>query len=192
MIFTPVAGPLNPSARLLQRARDGDSEALHQLLDPHWETVYRLAYRITGHVEDAEDLAQEAFVRIIHRLHTFRGECEFRTWVYRVALNVCLSSRRRRRPETECFDALLLRDRTPGPEEHLLQRSFQRRVCEEIRKLHPSYAEVLLLRLIEEMEYPEIAGVLRLSTKTAQLRFHRGMKRLRERLKPWMDEEIEG
>ena len=173
---------------LLQRARDGHPDALRELLEPHRDAVYRLSYRITGHAEDAEDLAQEAFVRVIERLDAFRGECAFGTWVYRVALNVCLSARRKRADPTEDTETFPLREGRPGPEESLLRHDFQERVCREIRRLHRSYAEALLLRLIEEMEYAEIAEVLGISTKTAQLRFHRGMKRLRARLKPWIEE----
>ena len=177
---------------LLQRAREGQPDALRELLEPHRDAVYRLTYRITGHVEDAEDLAQEAFVRVIERLGAFREDCAFGTWVYRVALNVCLSAQRKRSHPMEDSETIPLRDKRPAPEECLLHRAFQERVCHEIRRLHPSYAEVLLLRLIEEMEYPEIEEVLGISTKTAQLRFHRGMKRLRTRLHPWtMEGELE-
>jgi RNA polymerase sigma-70 factor (ECF subfamily) len=179
---------MDVSDTLLRRAQAGDSEALHALIQPYWETLFRLAYRMTGHTEDAEDLAQEALVRIIRRLPTFRGECAFGTWVYRVALNVCLSAKRKQRPSVE-LEALPLQDPSKGPEARMLERCFQERIRDEILQLHPGYREVLLLRLIEEMPYAEVADVLQISVKTAQLRFHRGMKRLKERVRPWMSEE---
>ena len=120
--------PPHEDSERLRRARAGDPEALHALLEPYYGTVFRLAYRVTSHVEDAEDLTQEAFVRVIGRLPSFRGECAFGTWVYRVALNACISDRRRRRPVTLDLHPLALPDGAPGPEARAIGAELQGRI----------------------------------------------------------------
>jgi RNA polymerase sigma-70 factor (ECF subfamily) len=154
--------------------------------------IYRLAHHMTGHVEDAEDLAQEALVRILQQLKTFRNDCALRTWLYRVTLNVCLSSRRKARLSTVALEESRIPDTDLSPESRLVERSVREQVQREILRLHSGYREILLLRLLEELEYSEIAEIMQISVKVAQLRFHRGMKQLRDRLIPAWEEERRG
>ena len=178
-----------PHSYLLQQARNGQAEALVELLEPYETMIFRLAYRVTGHSQDAEDLAQEAMVRLVRSLKTWRGDCRFRTWVYRVTLNVCLTAKRKRPSTPEDVDSLALADAGPGPEELALQSEFHRRAREEIQRLPSAFREAVALRLSEDMSYAEIAEVLDIPLNTALTRVHRGMKHLRERLRPWMKEE---
>ncbi|MBW3623731.1 MAG: RNA polymerase sigma factor [Armatimonadetes bacterium] len=185
---------LNPPAdrERLQRARDGDPDALEALLEPYWGTLYRLAYRVMGNADDAEDLAQETVVRILQRLPAFRGEADFGTWVYRIGLNTCLTARRRRRETANLREADNTPDPAPGPEATALSREALGRAREEINRLRPAYREAVLLRLAGDLSYEEIAGILQVSVNTVRLRVSRGMNRLRQRLKPWMDGELRG
>jgi len=183
---TPSQPPqkTQPSPELLERAKSGDTHVLDELLMPHWEPVFRLAFRVTGHKEDAEDLAQEAFVRVIRNLSRFRGECAFKTWIYRIALNVCLTARRKPRQQSEDVETLSLMDPHPNPESAAMNRETQNQAREELERLHPSYREAVLLRVIGELSYEEIAEALQVTENTARLRVSRGMKQLRERMKP--------
>jgi RNA polymerase sigma-70 factor (ECF subfamily) len=158
------------------------------LLEPYWEVVFRLAYRILRHREDAEDVTQEAFVRVIRQLPRYRGECALKTWICRIALNACLTAHARRRsPEPLESDAA--RSPSPGPEAAALGREVERRVRDEALRLNPAHREATLLRLFGELSYEEIAETLGISVNAARLRVHRGMARLRRRLKPWLSEE---
>jgi RNA polymerase sigma-70 factor (ECF subfamily) len=180
--------PDDPEA-LLARAQGGDREALDRLLRPHWDAVYRLAYRVTGHVQDAEDLAGDAFVRILRYLPAYRGDCSFRTWVRRIALNVCLTARRRRRESPIDPDRVLLADPASGPEDATMAHLLQEQTRKEILRLPQGCREAVLLRLIEELPYEEIAEILGISVGVARLKVSRGMSRLRARLRPWLEED---
>ena len=160
-----------------------------ELLDPHWDAMTRLAFRITGNRDDAEDLAQEVCLQVIRQLPSFQGRCAFKTWMYRVALNVCISAVRRRRPAAPEVRLESLRDPAPSPEGMILGNVLRERVRDEILRLPASCRDAVLLRVHDEFSYAEIAEVLQISVGTAQVRVHRGMKQLRERLGPWIEEE---
>jgi RNA polymerase sigma-70 factor (ECF subfamily) len=182
--------PTEPSASLLQLAQSGDAQALSDLLEPYRETVTRFACRIVGHPEDAEDMAQEVFLLLICQIPSFRGQCSFRTWLYRVVLNACRSALRKRRAPTLKLELLTLRDPRPGPERQLLEKDFHEVVAREIRRMPPHYRDAVLLRLTEELTYAEIAEVLYIPMDTARMRIYRGMERLRDRLSTYLREEL--
>jgi RNA polymerase sigma-70 factor (ECF subfamily) len=188
LILKP-SDPSNDEAALIRHAQAGDTEAMNALLEPYWDFVFRLAYRVTGHAEDAEDRTQETFMRIVQRLPSYRGECAFKTWVYRVALNVCLTARRRKRPPAAELEKMELKDPLPGPEDRAIGRVLHGRAHEEIQRLRGAYREAILLRVVAEMSYEEIAETLQVSVNTARLRVSRGMNQLRKRLRPWINEE---
>jgi len=173
---------------LIEQAQAGQVEALARLLNPYRESIFRLAYRVCGRPDDAEDLAQDALVRIIHGLPKYRGGCEFRTWVYRVALHSCLSGRTRSRETAPLPESLETADPGPGPETLAIQSDLRRQVEKEIQRLPRAYRAAVLLRLTDELSYAEIAETLEIPVATALTRVHRGMKRLRARLQPWLDE----
>jgi RNA polymerase sigma-70 factor, ECF subfamily len=183
------AEPRPHALDLIRRAQGGDASAQKELLEPYWDALARLAYRVTGSRDDAEDLAQEVCLRVIRSLPSFRQESAFETWLYRIALNVCLSAARKRKHESLEDEAGRLVDPSPAPEAVMLQRALQERIRVEILRLPLKYREAVLLRVIEELSYAEVAQVLRISVGSAQVRVHRGMKQLRERLEPWMEGE---
>src|SRR5712691_10305117 len=85
-------------AALIRAARAGDRAALEELLGPHQRALVGFCYGILGSVEDAEDAAQETFLRALRALPTFRGEAAFRSWLFRIAFNLCSTWKRFRRP----------------------------------------------------------------------------------------------
>jgi RNA polymerase sigma-70 factor (ECF subfamily) len=175
---------------LVRRAQDGDPNALSELLETFRDSFFRLAYHVTGHMEDAEDLAQDAILRIVDRLPSYRGDSAFKTWAYRVALNVCLSSSRSRKPHRSAdlyYD--LLPDPDFGPERKAIQEELSQRIHREIGLLPPRYREAVLLRLTQDLTYLEVAEVLGISFSAAKTRIFRGLERLRERIGPWLKED---
>ncbi|MEQ1790126.1 MAG: RNA polymerase sigma factor, partial [Rickettsiales bacterium] len=74
---------------IIERAKKGDGVAFRQLLDDHYNMMYRVAYRFTGQAQDAEDIAQEVCVGLTHKLQSFNGKSSFSTWLYRVVVNAC-------------------------------------------------------------------------------------------------------
>lgn len=92
------SGRWSSEAEIVQAAREGDRAALEQLVSRHKQPLFALCYGILGHVEDAEDAVQETFLRVLRTLSGFRGDASFRTWLSRVAVNLCLDRKRSRRP----------------------------------------------------------------------------------------------
>ncbi|HPO31473.1 MAG TPA: sigma-70 family RNA polymerase sigma factor, partial [Candidatus Hydrogenedentes bacterium] len=101
--------------QLVQRAKDGDTAAFSELVRRHQDEAYTLAYRFMRDSALAEDMAQEAFLKAFRLLQSYRGECSFRTWMYRVVSSVCLTELRRRknRHEVEWNDSLELSEERP-------------------------------------------------------------------------------
>ncbi|HEU5395212.1 MAG TPA: sigma-70 family RNA polymerase sigma factor, partial [Candidatus Methylomirabilis sp.] len=113
-----------PDEALLTRLRAGDASAFEAVVRTYQRNLYRLAYRFTRNMEDAKDLAQEAFLRGYRALSRFDGRSSLYTWLYRITLNLCLNHRRGRRPE-EAPDVGGLADPTPGALEALTEAERQ-------------------------------------------------------------------
>jgi RNA polymerase sigma-70 factor, ECF subfamily len=169
---------------LVERHRRGDEEAFREVYARFERLVYNLALRMAGRPEDAEDLAQEVFLRIHRKLGGFRGASSLKTWVFRVALNCCRSRLRRRvRWAGKRVDGEGLLDRVPdtapGPEERALDRAVGRRLTAALYEVPVVYREAVVLRDIQGLSYEEIAEVVDVRIGTVRSRIARGRERLR-------------
>lgn len=166
---------------LLDRCADGDLFAFRELYE-QWKTpLYSLAYRFHGNREDAEDTLQEAFVHMYRGIGGFRREAQFSSWMYRILMNACISSKRPKRSTERSVD---FRDedshpRNPGAGGDVLLRDI---LEEEIAGLPDLQKAVFLLYAEKGMTHGEIADVLRISTGTSKSSYHRARTRLKERL----------
>jgi RNA polymerase sigma-70 factor, ECF subfamily len=172
---------------LAERHRHGDPDAFREVYDRFEGVVYNLALRLAGRPEDAEDLAQEVFLRIFRKLGSFRGRSSLKTWVFRVALNCCRSGLRRRwrwagrRLETEgVLEAVP--DPRRGPEERALGRDAGARVAGALARLPVEFREAVVLRDLQGLSYEEIAELMRVRLGTVRSRIARGRERLRAEL----------
>lgn len=171
---------------LVARARAGDADAFGDLVLAHQQFVYNLAWRALGDEREAEDAAQEAFVRAWLALPNFRGQAQFRTWLYRIVTNLCCNKLPRLRRELTALAAdqaqLIPDEATPDPAAGLEadeQRSFLHR---QIDALPESYRLLVMLRYQEELAYEEIAAVLSLPLGTVKTGLFRARARLRAAL----------
>jgi RNA polymerase sigma-70 factor (ECF subfamily) len=146
-------------AALLRAARAGDPAALEQLLALHKRSLLALCHGMLGHADDAEDAVGETFLRALRALPRFREEAAFRTWLYRIAVNVCLKWKASR-PATEPWeeDRAGVPSGTLSPETIALRRL---RVMEALKALPPRHRAVLLLKVLEGWSVAEIAVALR-------------------------------
>jgi len=169
---------------LLERARAGDREALDALIRLHLDDVYRLAYRLLGNRERAEDATQDTFVNVLQALPRFRGESSFRTWLLRIAANAARSHGRRwgRRRETELNESELGLADQPDAVRNLEQREAARRVEEALTQLPPKQRLAVAMRIQQGLSYREIAELGGGSEGAARVNYHLGIKRLRELL----------
>jgi len=178
---------------LVQRCLNGDTEAFDALVRRYQRPIYNLAYRLTSDPEEANDLAQEIFLRVYERLHTFQPEAAFRPWLYRVATNWCLNALKRRRPPTVSLETgggiegeerpLELPDLVEDPARLAERRELQERVQQAILTLPPKYRIVMLLRYAQGLSYEEIATALEMPLGTVKIHLHRAKAHLKERLR---------
>jgi RNA polymerase sigma-70 factor (ECF subfamily) len=165
-------------ATLLRAGRAGDREALEQLVALHERPLFALCHGILGHVEDAEDAVQETFLRALRGLTSFRGEATFRTWLYRIAVNVCLERKASHRA-TMPWDE----ERPPtlpdaaSPEAMALR---QLRVLEALRSLPPRQRAILLLKEREGWSVAEIATALRMKERQVEYELTKARRTLVE------------
>lgn len=174
--------------RLVHRVQSGEAEAFEELVRAHEKTVYNLALRLVGNPQDAEDMAQEAFLKVYRSLPEFRGESKFSVWLYRIVSNVCLDHLRRqgRRPAssltTEDEDGEKQQwdvpDESQSPERLLEQKLTREAVQRGLETLPEDQRQILLLREIRGMSYEEIGQTLDLEPGTVKSRIFRARKKL--------------
>ena len=185
---------------VVQRCLDGDSVAWAELVKSHHRRIYSLCYRFTGSAHDAEDLTQDVFIKVYGNLTSFdlaRGS--FQTWLTTLARNLLVDHFRRTKQQrvTDSMDAgwdeseeLPMADRlaATGPTQHdrAAQKEIARMVQEALTKISPELREAVILRDLQDMDYKEIAQVLRIPEGTVKSRISRGraeLARLLERSK---------
>ena len=164
--------------QILAGSRDGDRLAQRQLYERFHRSVYALAVRLTGRSE-AADLTQEIFLRVFRSLESFRGNAQFSTWLYRVAVNECLRHRHTTRyPADPLTFEPAAREQAPGRRlelADLLEHALER--------LEPSLRAVFLLRHSEGLDYKQISAVLEIPISTAATRLARARAELQRLLK---------
>jgi RNA polymerase sigma-70 factor, ECF subfamily len=182
MVDRTRAPDLTEEDALLRRARAGDAAAQDSLVRRNYEGVYEVAYRILGDPELAADVTQDAVVKAVRALPSFRGEASFRTWILRIAANTARSAGRQstRRREVELVPNAHASDR--DPERDAVTRSEADRAARALQDLPEKQRLAVSLRVYQGMSHGEIAQVLGSSEGAVRVNYHLGMKRLRERL----------
>jgi RNA polymerase sigma-70 factor (ECF subfamily) len=180
-------------ADLVAAAKGGSREAFDELVRATYADTYTLAYRLTGHEEDARDVVQEAYLRAFRGLRRFRGDAQFSTWLYRITANCAttlLAKRSRLRQDELTDDAPLADDRPENdPALSLDGQLLRERVNEALLALPPRLRAVVVLRDVYDLSHEAIAAELGISEGAAKVRLHRARRRLRERLFPMPGEE---
>jgi len=151
--------------------------------------VYTIAYRYAGNHNDANDLAQEAFIRVYRSIGGFRGDSSFLTWLYRVVTNVCKDEiRRRARENTVSMDEMIdqgkqpVPDRKTGPLEEVLHREWREEIQQVLNSLSYEHRTVIIMRDIQGYTYEEIAFFLECSLGTVKSRISRARNILKDLL----------
>jgi RNA polymerase sigma-70 factor (ECF subfamily) len=179
---------ISPEQGLVLRARQGDTAAFSGLVQSHQAGVFNVCYRLLGDRHEAEDLAQEAFLRAYQRLHTFNPDLPFGPWMRRVAANACLNHLEKKRAALFSFDEE--RDdppdtRQPGPEAALRQAELHGELRAALLALPPAYRVVIELRHYQELSYEEIAASLSIPLSDVKSHLFRARKMLAEKLKAY-------
>lgn len=174
---------------LVRRAAAGDRDAFAPLVATYQKQVYNLALRMSGNPDDALDLSQETFLRAWRGLPSYRAGAAFSTWLYRLAMNVCIDFLRRRRrektvplyaPDGEGGETELeLPSPVPDALAQALSRFEREQVARALSRLEPDYRAALTLRAVDGLSYAEIAAVLDIPAGTVKSRIARAREKMR-------------
>jgi RNA polymerase sigma-70 factor, ECF subfamily len=183
--------------RLIADCLGGRRDAFGELVTRYQTRLFNAALRLVQSPDDAADVVQDAFLNAFQSLHTFKGDAEFFTWLYRIAFNTAISLKRKKRPSVSLESHAGETGIDPDdPSEYVkpgaaLERTEdERQLTEAIARLSPEHREALLLKDIEGLKYEDIAVVLGVPIGTIRSRLHRARLELRELLVPF-DERVE-
>lgn len=179
--------------RKIKQVKKGDQDAFADIVEYYKDKIFQLCYRMLGNRHEAEDSAQEAFIRAYINIHSYDTSKKFSTWLYRIATNLCIDRIRKKKPDyyldaevpgTEGLDmySQLAADQAL-PEEEVENHELNEKIDQEILNLPEKYRSAIVLKYIEELSLKEISDVLDLPIGTVKTRIHRGREALRNRLR---------
>ena len=188
VIFLTVNGGFRATAEsdLVARAAAGDGPAFHALVERHRALVYRVAYQFAGNHHDAEDIAQDVFIKVYRSLDRFRCDAQLTSWLYRITMNACIDHRRRQFPAgwapfTDEAGVQMANTPAdgPGPEEQAYGGQLGQVLETEIARLPPGQRLVFTMRHHEGLKLSEIAHALGRAEGTVKRQLHAAVHRLR-------------
>lgn len=181
---------------LVARAQKGSEKAYRELLGRFQRPVFSIIYRMIRDREQAEDLAQETFVRVFNNIDRYDPRYKFSSWIFKIATNLTIDHIRRKGLDTVSIDgsrnavtaeqiqatSITIVSQDENPEELLEAKELGEEIEQAIGKLRPEYRAAILLRHVEGREYQEIAEILSLPLGTVKTYIHRGRNELRDQL----------
>jgi RNA polymerase sigma-70 factor (ECF subfamily) len=174
---------------LITRAAGGDATAFQALVERHRSMVYRVAFQFAGNHHDAEDIAQEVFIKVYRSLQNFRHDAQLTSWLYRIVMNACIDHRRRQSsagapasPEEAEQTLLNTPEERPGPEARAYAGELADVLQAEIRRLPEGQRVVFVMRHHQGLKLCEIAHALGLAEGTVKRQLHAAVHRLRQAL----------
>jgi RNA polymerase sigma-70 factor (ECF subfamily) len=184
----PAVSSLDTDA-LIERCLTGDQVAWEQIVRTHWRKVFNLAYKFVGRHDEAEDLAQDIFLKIFKALHTFDRRANFQTWIISISRNFCIDHYRSVRKERETMardvdpSTLTPVSRERGPLSQLEQQDLKHLIRLALAELPVTLREAVVMRDLKEYSYQEIATTLGLPEGTVKSRINRGRLELARQLR---------
>jgi RNA polymerase sigma-70 factor (ECF subfamily) len=180
-------------AALIRRCQRGDAQAMNELIQAYQKHVFNVAFRLSNNYDDAQDIAQEAFIRVFNSIGNFRGDANFTTWLYRIVTNVFLDERKKQRVRDhgsldeymELEDSSVARqieDPSPGPEAAVEQRERHEVVGQAVLQLPENQRVMIALYHFQGLSYEEIAAIMQLPIGTVKSRLNRARLALKEKL----------
>ncbi len=179
---------------LLRRCKEGDPEAFRVLVEQYQARIFGFARKMLPSLEDAEDVAQEVFVRAFQHIHRFDHQASLTTWLFRITVNLCIDCLRRKKKMPEpcrLNSSELLSSQEPidpryDPEDHTLTNEMKRALALALEHLSPKLKVVLFLHEGEGMNHQQISEVLHIPVGTVKSRLFLARAKLQEALKPFL------
>lgn len=183
---------MESDVQVIARARRGEESAFAELLRRFRAPVFNLCLRMLKNRDDAEDVAQDVFIKVFGMLERYDDRYAFRSWVFKIAANQCIDFIRRNRVKLQSLDEPLkfkgeeierqFPDEAPNPEETVETREIGQLLLEITDQLPPHYRSMIVLRHQEQLSYEEIAEVLDLPLGTVKARIHRARAMMKDKL----------
>lgn len=177
----------------IKKVKKGDQSAFEDIVVLFQSKIYQHCYRMLGNAHEAEDVAQEAFIRAYVNIHSYDDSRKFSTWLYRIATNLSIDRLRKRKPdyfldaEIKGTDGLDMYSQLATdarlPEEEVQGMELEKMIYQEIANLPPIYRSIITLRYLEEFSLKEISEIMDLPLGTVKTRIHRGREALRKKLR---------
>ncbi|MGD6834428.1 RNA polymerase sigma factor SigW [Sutcliffiella halmapala] len=177
----------------IKQIKKGDQDAFGEIVEIFKDKIFQLVYRMTGNAHEAEDVAQEAFIRAYININSYDTNRKFSTWLYRIATNLTIDRIRKKKPdyyldaEVAGTDGLTMYSQVAAdialPEEEVESMELQGEIQKQILKLPDKYRSVIVLKYIDELSLIEISEILEIPVGTVKTRIHRGREALRQQLR---------
>ncbi|MED2947419.1 RNA polymerase sigma factor SigW [Bacillus subtilis] len=177
----------------IKQVKKGDQDAFADIVDIYKDKIYQLCYRMLGNVHEAEDIAQEAFIRAYVNIDSFDINRKFSTWLYRIATNLTIDRIRKKKPdyyldaEVAGTEGLTMYSQIAAdgvlPEDAVVSLELSNTIQQKILKLPDKYRTVIVLKYIDELSLIEIGEILNIPVGTVKTRIHRGREALRKQLR---------
>lgn len=171
-----------PDDLLIARILKGDNASFRMLVERYQNLVFTIAFRITNNREEAEEVAQDVFMKVYYGLQNFEGNAKFSSWLYRIAHNTALTKIRNRKEVFQSIDKVM----NSGANTAVLNEAEQGFTKADLNKaigmLEPEEATIITLFYLSEQRLDEIAQILNIETNAAKVRLHRARKKLREKM----------
>lgn len=165
---------------LLKRLKEGDRDAITEVIEDNQRSIFALAYRFTGNREDAKDITQETFMKAIKNIKSFRGDSEISTWLYAIASNLLRDKARKNKGfETTTLDEEIIAD-NPSPLEQYEMKERKSIVRKALKSLPPEMRTAFLLRFESGLKIAEIAKATGKSEGTIKAQIHDALSRVRK------------
>jgi RNA polymerase sigma-70 factor, ECF subfamily len=179
IVSAPPSRLRNDDREAVQACQRGEREAFDQLVERYQRDVYRLCYRYLNDHQDANDMAQEVFLKAYRAIGKFRGDSSFATWLYRIGVNTCLNFRSSRRPAPAPLPEHLA-DGSAGLPDRIERDERSRLVREAVRRLPEKQRATLILKIYHELTHEEVARVLGASVGTVKANLFHALGNLRK------------
>ena len=178
---------------ILNRILMGDKSAYKELINRHKDYAFTVAYRILNNREDAEEVAQDAFMQVFGSLSSFNADSKFTTWFYRIVFNAALMQKRKNKVESvdiqNSSEAFLVKHSSDSAED--LQKNERKMAIQKaLRNLSADDTAMITLFYLKELSLEEIAEITKVSAETAKVKIHRARKRLSEEMKKLLKDEV--
>jgi len=178
---------------ILNRIRTGDKAAFKELINRHKDYAFTVAYRILNNREDAEEVAQDAFMQAFGALKSFNAESKFTTWFYRIVFNAALMQKRKNKvmlidieTSSEAFQVSHSSDSAVDLQKNERKNAIQK----ALQNLSADDTTMITLFYLKELSLEEIAEITKISAKTAKVKIHRARKRFSEEMKKLLKDEV--